>query len=184
MKRAPNEPRSSLGSYRNRGAESSPLFHSPVRAGQQRPAIFLNKNAALGGRSYLLSRPSPEGSGNVRKLTHSLAHYVTRRFKSPVTKWYSSDRRKRLPPDWRHRRLRVLRRDRWRCQLKSFGCLEEATEVDHIVRGDNHSEDNLQAVCSACHKKKTQTESEEASAAKRARRYTPLLRMLETIECC
>ncbi|MBC6822333.1 hypothetical protein CRD20_08250 [Corynebacterium sp. LK33] len=85
-----------------------------------------------------------------------------------MTKWYSSDRRKRLPPDWRHRRLRVLRRDRWRCQLKSFGCLEEATEVDHIVRGDNHSEDNLQAVCSACHKKKTQTEAKEASAAKRA----------------
>ncbi|MEB2596599.1 MULTISPECIES: HNH endonuclease [Corynebacterium] len=52
-----------------------------------------------------------------------------------------------------------------------------------MVRGDNHSEDNLQAVCSACHKKKTQTEAKKASAAKRARRHTPLLRMLETIEC-
>lgn len=85
--------------------------------------------------------------------------------------WSTSDRRQRLPSNWKSLRLVVLRRDSWRCQLQLPGCLEGASEVDHRVRGDNHALDNLQAVCSACHKKKTLAEA--ASARRRKRELRP-----------
>lgn len=82
--------------------------------------------------------------------------------------WSSSDRRLRLPEDWSRRRLAVFARDDSRCQWRlSDGvvCGAVASDVDHIVRGDDHSLSNLRALCSAHHRLKS---SAEGSAAARA----------------
>lgn len=87
--------------------------------------------------------------------------------------WEGSNRRSRLPEDWHRRRNRVLRRDDRRCQLRWHGCLGTATEVDHRIRGDDHDESNLQAVCSACHQKKSASEGNDRARELRARRKRP-----------
>ena len=87
--------------------------------------------------------------------------------------WGSSTRRLRLPSNWKSIRLTVLRRDSYRCKIQGTGCRVIATEVDHIARGDNHSLGNLQAVCPSCHRQKTLSEAQEASARKRSRRLRP-----------
>lgn len=87
--------------------------------------------------------------------------------------WIGSTRRKRLPPEWESLRLQVLRRDSYRCQIQDSGCKGIATDVDHILRGDNHSPKNLQAACSYCHNKKSSAEGHEAQRRKRARRLRP-----------
>jgi len=61
--------------------------------------------------------------------------------------WQGSDRKGRLPADWRRIRLVVLRRDRWTCRR----CGRPANQVDHIVPGDDHRPANLQALCKSCH---------------------------------
>jgi len=79
----------------------------------------------------------------------------------------SSDRKDRLPSDWSTRRVRVLRRDSYRCQARdSLGvpCGELANQVDHVDPGDDHSLDNLQALCRWHHARKS---SAEGAAARR-----------------
>lgn len=60
---------------------------------------------------------------------------------------------------WRRRRDLVLTRDRYLCQpCFAQGRYTEATEVDHVVslsKGGTDSFDNLQAICSECHRAKT-----------------------------
>ena len=73
--------------------------------------------------------------------------------------WETSDRRAGLPADWSARRGRVLQRDRGLCQIRGPRCTRTATDVDHVRRGNNHDDENLQAVCRACHNGKTATES-------------------------
>lgn len=87
--------------------------------------------------------------------------------------WSGSTRRKRLPPEWQQLRLETLRRDSFRCQIRSEGCRGMATDVDHILRGDDHSPNNLRAACSYCHSKKSSAEGNEALRLKRARRKRP-----------
>lgn len=88
--------------------------------------------------------------------------------------WEGSDRRARLPQDWSLRRARVLRRDGYRCQHKDspFGpkCEAPADQCDHIIPGDDHSLDNLQALCRMHHAKKS---SAEGNAAKLRRNNPP-----------
>jgi len=72
--------------------------------------------------------------------------------------WSTSDRASRLPRDWPQRRRLVLARDRHRCRIAGAGCTVRATEVDHVVAGDDHRLENLQAVCSVCHTAKTLAE--------------------------
>lgn len=72
--------------------------------------------------------------------------------------WDNSTRAARLPPDWRRRRARVLRRDNFTCQHP--GCTHHdpsgtTLEVDHMQRGDDHSLPNLQTLCVDHHKVKT-----------------------------
>ena len=76
--------------------------------------------------------------------------------------WQGSDRKSRLPSNWPKLRKRILRRDGGLCRLGYEGCLRAATEVDHVQRGDNHDPSNLQAVCRACHAKKSTREGVEA----------------------
>ena len=66
----------------------------------------------------------------------------------------------------RARRERVLKRDGYRWQLRYEGiCTGTATIVDHIVAlglGGADIDDNCQAACEPCHKRKTSREGHEA----------------------
>ena len=77
------------------------------------------------------------------------------------------DRAERLPVDWRQRRLVVLERDGHRCTVTmrdGTRCTDRATEVDHIVAGDDHDLSNLRAICHWHHARKS---SAEGNAARR-----------------
>lgn len=76
--------------------------------------------------------------------------------------WAGSTRATRLPDDWPARRDAVLRRDRRVCQIQMPGCVDLATEADHIEPGDNHELTNLQAACYWCHGKKSSAEGNAA----------------------
>lgn len=77
--------------------------------------------------------------------------------------WETSTRRSRLPEDWPKIRRQILDRDGRVCRLAYAGCTKTASQVDHVVPGDDHSEGNLQAVCPHCHRTKS---SREGAAAK------------------
>lgn len=84
--------------------------------------------------------------------------------------WESSTRSKRLPSDWTKRRKVVLRRDGYQCTVmvsENERCPTYADEVDHVVRGDNHSYDNLASICKYHHGLKTQVEAKEAAKVAR-----------------
>jgi 5-methylcytosine-specific restriction protein A len=86
--------------------------------------------------------------------------------------WSGSDRRQRLPANWAQIRRRILRRDEGRCtERDQYGkrCEEAATEVDHIIAGDNHDEANLRSLCSWHHARKSGQEGAAAKAAIRRR---------------
>lgn len=90
--------------------------------------------------------------------------------------WDTSDRRLRLPDDWPIRRLRVLRRDGYKCQARdSLGimCGAPANQADHIEHGDNHELDNLQALCSWHHNRKSSAEGAAARRPKLRQRREP-----------
>ena len=84
--------------------------------------------------------------------------------------WETSDRRDRLPADWKQRVAAVKKRDGGRCTWKlpsGARCPRAGTDVDHRVPGDNHDLRNLQLLCDHHHKKKT---AREAWAGKHRRR--------------
>lgn len=86
--------------------------------------------------------------------------------------WANSDRRSRLPADWPRIRARVLRRDGHRCTHRDengIQCVRPATDVDHIRRGDDHTEANLRSLCSEHHRVKSSREGGQALAAQRRR---------------
>lgn len=79
--------------------------------------------------------------------------------------WETSDRKARLPDDWAIRRVRVLRRDGYKCQARdSVGvkCGDPANQVDHVEPGDDHSYENLQALCRWHHARKSSAEGHAA----------------------
>jgi len=81
----------------------------------------------------------------------------------------TSARAARLPSDWSTRRVRVLRRDGYRCQARdSTGvlCGQPGNQVDHVQHGDDHSLANLQTLCRWHHARKS---SGEGAAARRPR---------------
>ena len=85
--------------------------------------------------------------------------------------WEGSTRRSRLPKDWKQIRNRVFRRDGGRCmirQLDGTRCPNAATQVDHILAGDDHRLENLQAICDQCHSTKSGREGAAASNRKKA----------------
>jgi 5-methylcytosine-specific restriction endonuclease McrA len=90
--------------------------------------------------------------------------------------WDGSTRRSRLPKNWPLLRRRVLRRDNHSCQMPfSDGrlCGAEATDVDHIEPGDDHSMANLRALCAWCHARKSSAEGGRAAALTRVRIERP-----------
>lgn len=68
---------------------------------------------------------------------------------------------------WQKLRERILLRDASLCQqCKARGHITLAVEVDHITtihKGGTDAEDNLQAICSECHKAKTAAEQGKAA---------------------
>ncbi|WP_084457690.1 HNH endonuclease [Nocardia caishijiensis] len=87
--------------------------------------------------------------------------------------WENSTRKDRLPPDWARRRSQALRRDGRRCQIRDPECSDTATEVDHVIQGDDHSLPNLRAVCTGCHRRKTSRDGVARRQALRAARLRP-----------
>lgn len=79
--------------------------------------------------------------------------------------WEGSTRAQRLPKDWASRTVpRIMRRDHRQCQWPAEHgiCRWPATDVDHKQPGDNHSDDNLWALCTWHHQHKTAAEGIEA----------------------
>jgi 5-methylcytosine-specific restriction protein A len=79
--------------------------------------------------------------------------------------WATSKRRDELPSDWTTRRVRVLRRDSYKCQARdSLGvlCGAPANQVDHIEPGNDHSYENLRSLCRWHHARKSYAEGAAA----------------------
>lgn len=68
---------------------------------------------------------------------------------------------------WRKLRERVLKRDNYLCvKHYAIGEVVMATDVDHIVskeQGGTDDMENLQSLCSPCHKEKTAREDSKTS---------------------
>jgi 5-methylcytosine-specific restriction protein A len=79
--------------------------------------------------------------------------------------WGTSTRKARLPPNWPQLRRYVLARDGGVCYV----CRQPgADQVDHLVAGDDHREENLRAIHSRpCHARKSSSEGGAAAAAVR-----------------
>lgn len=75
----------------------------------------------------------------------------------------TSDRRSRLPRNWTSIRRRVLIRDKF-CRVCEVNL---STEVDHILPGDDHGDENLQGICRYCHSRKSAREGGLATGAQR-----------------
>lgn len=87
--------------------------------------------------------------------------------------WAGSNRRYELPANWQTEiRPAILTRDRYRCQWLENGrrCAKWANHVDHIVPGDDHRPENLQALCEPHHLRKSSREGNAARWAERAQR--------------
>lgn len=102
----------------------------------------------------------------------SVPHSLLTTFGGRMT-WNSSDRRSRLPSDWESVRKRILGRDNRSCQLRLLGCIGTASEADHIVPNDDHSDENLRAACRSCHSKKSSAEGNNRQRQLRALRKRP-----------
>lgn len=87
-------------------------------------------------------------------------------------RWAGSTRAARLPGDWKSRVARVKARADGQCEwVDAAGrCARDGTDCDHIVRGDDHSLENLQWLCREHHEVKTKSETLEARRAKRPAR--------------
>lgn len=82
---------------------------------------------------------------------------------------WQGERRSHLPPDWERRRKATLQRDRT-CQIaRPRICTVRSTEVDHIQRGNDHSESNLRGVCRNCHMWKSSREGHDAKNQRKQR---------------
>lgn len=64
--------------------------------------------------------------------------------------------------DWERTRFRILKRDKGLClECLRRGAITEATSVDHIkpiAHGGSDCDDNLQSLCTPCHRVKTARE--------------------------
>lgn len=76
--------------------------------------------------------------------------------------WEGSDRRARLPADWKQRVNDVWKRDKGQCTWRlpsGKRCPRKGADVDHIRNDDDHALSNLRLLCRHHHDKKTAWES-------------------------
>lgn len=85
--------------------------------------------------------------------------------------WEGSRRKEELPPGWDKIRKRILARDHDRCTWLVDGvrCDRKANQVDHIIRGQDHSDSNLRSLCWPHHQEKSSREG--GTAPRRRTRY-------------
>lgn len=94
--------------------------------------------------------------------------------------WAGSQRRDGLPSWWPVTVRRIIKRDPiCRCTgcpkcllwkpvgIRRQQCHRSSAEVDHIIPGDNHKDDNLRGICKPCHAHKS---SGEGLAAREERK--------------
>ncbi|MDR3663717.1 MAG: HNH endonuclease [Mycobacterium sp.] len=85
----------------------------------------------------------------------------------PAHTWQRVDTKRSGTSAHQTRRLRVLRRDGYRCQIGYTGiCLGTANELDHIIpigEGGADTDENGQAACRACQLAKATREAHRAS---------------------
>lgn len=83
--------------------------------------------------------------------------------------WSTSRRKERLPDDWKKIRLEVFKVKGRRCLVvdEQGQCSRTATDIDHIVAGDDHSIENLRPICSEHHRTKSSQEGWEALRKKK-----------------
>ncbi len=87
--------------------------------------------------------------------THKPLPNITKRHETEEPTWGQG----RGGRPWRRKRERVLLRDGYICQV--CGRVTRQLEMDHIVpmsQGGSEDEDNLRAICVACHRIKTAKE--------------------------
>ena len=89
--------------------------------------------------------------------------------------WSTSTRAQRLPKGWAALRRTILARDHHTCQapIHAPDCDGRAAEVDHIIPGDDHRPENLQALSTPCHLTKTRAEDAARRQAYRAASRRP-----------
>ena len=77
--------------------------------------------------------------------------------------WKDSIRGDYFPDNWKVLAEEVLGEANYVCQVGGHRCTGIATEVDHIDGNrENHERENLQAICTDCHKEKSSREGVEA----------------------
>ena len=81
--------------------------------------------------------------------------------------WAEGAPGRRMPPHWQRTRRRILARDPV-CRIAGPACSGSSSEVDHVVPGGGEHDTNLQGVCAACHRAKTQAEALAARMTPRA----------------
>jgi 5-methylcytosine-specific restriction endonuclease McrA len=81
--------------------------------------------------------------------------------------------RRDLPKGWPAIRQRVFKRDQRHCRLRYAGCIDYASEVDHIGDRNNHDLENLQAACLWCHARKSSRQGHQAQGFGELRRRPP-----------
>ncbi|MFI8084378.1 HNH endonuclease [Kitasatospora sp. NPDC086009] len=112
----------------------------------------------------------------LRERPHGPRAYSTRPLEGSPLAWTTSTRRERLPANWPRIRRRILHRDGHACTATfSDGrrCGMPATDVDHIIPGDDHSDANLRALCGWCHAQKSASEGGTAAASRAVRTTRP-----------
>ncbi|PSL04119.1 hypothetical protein CLV30_106123 [Haloactinopolyspora alba] len=93
--------------------------------------------------------------------------------------WSTSDRRQRLPRNWRHIVARIRRRDKDRCQVRladGSQCPNSYGAIDHIRNDDDHRDENLRVICDPHHAEKTGKESAAGRAANRRKQQAKFRR--------
>lgn len=83
--------------------------------------------------------------------------------------WSTSNRRAELPPHWRRLVRLILKRD-----PTCTACwASPSAEVDHVGDRHDHRPENLQGLCTPCHRAKTQRQAAAGRAARGLRRTRP-----------
>ena len=92
--------------------------------------------------------------------------------------WESSTRRDGLPRWWPVTVRRIVARDPMclctgcpKCVVpggwNGVTCSRRSKEVDHIIPGDDHRDENLRGICAPCHGHKSSNEGNAAQAEKK-----------------
>lgn len=146
---------------------------TPTHRGRRHVAGPIGLAAAGPGRIRERSSGSNGRSGR-RGRGPGVPGLLRTRGDEPMS-WDTSDRRERLPRDWKRLRAFVLARDGYRCtaEVHDPRCDGRATDVDHVVAGDDHRPCNLGALSRACHAAKTNRESSIRNALRAEQRRRP-----------